>query len=550
MAPELPGFYYGILLCKLPKMYVLNSPLDTEKKKYFKILKAHQLLPGREDCKYSADKIAAEKKKEKKQKKAYRHLDKRKRETVVSTYTNDFLSFASLAREIGHRRETHHMRRSWPNASAFGFQLQTIVSDTPIRYFDRDPMSKTLYAVKGETSIQRRRPDPLVPILETNTLDDDCHTHLNAYTFEPWDTLAQLTSPVSSLNYLPGSGALCITTCGADRSPVVYLTDPDRDDPFLGEMYTPRYCNTIWGSAARPLSFSPFPSTNSIPEASTECLAVGLSLIPLQSPTGTPATATEHPAQVARSALMLFSRTNAGRWETSTPLSLESDILALDWLSENTVAMGCRNGEIHIYDTRSKGSSNITKHPRPISKLRRADDFTRLVVSGLDNTCMLYDMRMSRPQPQSRTYQEDLPPMQNSLSGESERRNNHTRDNRRKRKRHPQFTSASYVEPPSQPLLRFQHDNAEDLELGLDVHAGLGLVAAAQADTKIKISNLWTGKLIKEFDMHEDGSTERINTLKKGKANRIRCLKWINDGDGEGISLWASGEGGIKRFGW
>jgi WD40 repeat protein len=537
-------------LCELCKRYILNSSPDTTKKKYFKILKPNQLQPGHEDCKYSTDKIAAEKKKEKKQEKTNRYLDQRKRETITRPYTNDFLSFASLAREVGHRHGTHHIRKSWPDASASGFQLRTVVSDTPIRYFDRDPLSKTLYVVKGETSIQRRRPDPLVSILETDTLDDDYHMRPNAYTFEPWDTLAQLTSPVSSLNYLPSSGALCITTSGGDRSPVVYLTDPDRDDPFLGEMYTPRHCNTIWGSAARPLSFSPFPLTNSIPEASTECLAVGLSLIPLQSPTGTPATATEHPAKAARSALMLFSRTNAGRWETSTPLSLDSDILALEWLSENTVAMGCRNGAIHIYDTRSKGSSRMIKHPRPISRLRRADDFTRLVVSGLDNTCMLYDMRMSRSQPRSEIYQEHDPPGQSFPSGNSERRNRRTRDNRRKRKRNPQFTSASDVEPTTEPLLRFQHDNAEDPELGLDVHSGLGLVAAAQSDTKIKISNLWTGKLIEEFNMHDHGSTERINSSKKGKANRVRCLKWMNDGDGDGTSLWASGEGGITRFGW
>jgi hypothetical protein len=442
------------------------------------------------------------------------------------------------------------VRRSWPNASASGFQSRKIVSGTPIRYFDRDPLGKTLYAVKGETSIQRRRPDPFAPVPEVDTLDDNYHTYPNTYTFEPWDTLAQLTSPVSSLNYLPGSGALCITTSGADRSPIVYLTDPDRDDPFLGEMYTPRHCNTIWGSAARPLSFSPFPSINSVPGASTECLAVALSLIPLQSSVGAPATATECPATAAKSALMLFSRTNAGRWETNTPLALDSDILAVDWLSDNTVAMGCRNGKIHIYDTRSKGSSQVARHSCPISRLRRADDFTRLVVSGLNNTCVLYDMRMSRSQPRPQIQEEDEPWRQTFTLGDPGQKNPHTRDNRRKRKRYPQFTSASNVEPPSQPLLRFQNENADDLELGLDVHIGLGLVAAAQSNTNIKISNLWTGKLVKELNMHEDGSSGGTNSLRRGKTNRIRCLKWVDDGDGEGTSLWASGEAGIRQFIW
>lgn len=45
----------------------------------------------------------------------------------------------------------------------------------------------------------------------------------NEYSFEPWDMLARLTSSISSLIYLPTSGALAATTLGSDRSPVVYL---------------------------------------------------------------------------------------------------------------------------------------------------------------------------------------------------------------------------------------------------------------------------------------------------------------------------------------
>lgn len=391
------------------------------------------------------------------------------------------------------------------------------MSDGSISHFDRDPISKTLYVVNGEACIQRRRPDPLFPIPRKHEDNEELPSLLNAYTFEPWDILARMTSPVSSLNYLPASGALCVTTCGSDRSPVVYLTDPDRDGPYLGEMYTPRHCTTIWDSAPRPLSFSSLPSTNSIPATATECIAVGVS-----------------------SALMLFTRANSGAWQTKTMPNLASDIFALEWLSENTLALGCRNGKIHLYDTRANGESHILTHPFPISQLRRGDDFTRLVCSGLQNTCVLYDMRMARPQSGAQQ------PSSSSQSTHNNNNNNNSYTRNRKRKRPPY-----HIPPSTQPILHFRHSNPDDLELGLDVHPGLGLVAAAQDDASIRISNLWTGKTVREFDAGDDGMAGEMLGNWKKKAGRIRCLRFMNDGDGDGdVGLWSSCGAGLRRFAW
>lgn len=85
-----------------------------------------------------------------------------------------------------------------------------------VRFFDRDPHTKTIYAVHGDNAIRRRRrhsPDGVPSTTEA----------LNEYSFEFWDTLAHLTSSISSLVYLPASGTLAATTLGYDRPPMVYL---------------------------------------------------------------------------------------------------------------------------------------------------------------------------------------------------------------------------------------------------------------------------------------------------------------------------------------
>ncbi|KAF2792007.1 hypothetical protein K505DRAFT_376341 [Melanomma pulvis-pyrius CBS 109.77] len=488
---EIPGFYF-----------------DSEKKKYFKIQQSQHAPPP--ESKYSHDNIAKEKKKEEEETIHAKHWKQRRRQTIIRSSARNLLSQASLDREIGHRRGSSYVRNVWPGAIASGFQFRTIVSDWSVSHFDRDPIRKTLYIVKGEASIQCRRPNgnPRIPISSRHEDDEELLSPLNTYTFQPWDTLARLTSSVSSLNYLPGSGALCATTFGMSRPPVIYLTDPNSDVP--GEVYSPRNCNTVWGSAPRPLSFPPLSSTNSIPATSTEYVAVG-----------------------ASSAPMLFTRGDSGTWTHKTILNLSSDIFALEWLSENTLALGCRNGKIHIYDIRANGESHILTHPFPISQLRRGDDFTRLVCSGLQNTCVLYDMRMGR---RSAAAPRRPPPQQ-----ETKRL---IRNLKRKRSHLP------YSQPRfTQPVLHFRHSNTDDLELGIDVHPGLGLVAAAQEDASIRVSNLWTGKTVRVFGAVDDNIDRQTQGWKK--PDRIRCLRFINDGDGDGeVGLWSAGAAGLRRFAW
>lgn len=91
--------------------------------------------------------------------------------------------------------------------------------------------------------------------------------------------------------------------------------------------------------------------------------------------------------------MMLFERSPAGDWNSSTALHRDSDVLALDWLSPTTIALGERSGKIILYDTRSRGHSHILTNPFPITRLKRADDPTRLVCAGIQNSLFLYDIR-------------------------------------------------------------------------------------------------------------------------------------------------------------
>jgi hypothetical protein len=102
-------------------------------------------------------------------------------------------------------------------------------------------------------------------------------------------------------------------------------------------------------------------------------------------------------------------------------------------------------------------------------------------------------------------------------------------------------------------VLIFEHANRDELDLDIAVHARLGLLAAAQdlaTGTAIRISNLYTGKMVKEIKYHGKG-------VKKGKVGweSVRSLKFVegegeDEGNGGGVKLWSCWNGGIGEFSW
>lgn len=504
----IPGFYY-----------------DAEKNKYFRIQTA--TAARHLDIKHSAANIRKEERQNRLAKAAAVRSSKTRKERVVRQNASN-LTQICLEREIGFKRRSCYVQGRWPDACVSGIATKPsrVVEkpDAAIRFFDRDPVSKTIYAVLGENRVKRRRVHtnngPPLPDRDMETGEYFDSMSLNAYTFEPWDELVRTTSTVSSLCYLPATGALATTTLGSDRPPTIHLSDPERDGPYVGQLFTPKGCTIIRGAAARPTSFAPSPGVeNTVAATHLEHLAVG-----------------------ASQSLLLFTRSPTGTWDSTVALEdVGSDIFTLDWISYTTIALGCRNGRVHLYDTRSGGSSRVLIHSQPISKIKRADDPTRLVVSGLEDTLFLYDIRSPRFSGSSPSAFKESGQYYNE-----EYFNTRFPDRRSYKKRRKVEQQA--FKKWSQPIMSFPHANLDDLDLDVDVHLRLGLVAAAQdsatSSAAIRVSNLWTGKTVKEFSMDKSGSARNKT------QERIRSLKFMEEDENGGMSLWTTWNGGIAQFGW
>ncbi|ORY02179.1 hypothetical protein BCR34DRAFT_667752 [Clohesyomyces aquaticus] len=468
---EIPGYYY-----------------DEEKKKYFKIEAAH-LAPT---SKYNADnirKLTKDKKTEAQKSKRHQQIVK---ETVRASY-KCLTSFeiSSLQREIGHHaRTSFSVQNHWPGAIASGLKTGIAIAETQPLYWDRDPSSGTLYLGYNDGSVRSLDRDTSTHHSLSNSQPSKLRCY-NAMKFS--SPINKLTSEISSVHYLPLSRTLLVTSLGGERPAAIHLSNPCIDPPGVAEQFTPRGIATIWTSSPRPHSLSESPiNPSSIPAAALEIVAVA-----------------------AQTTLMVLTLNEAGSWGSETALKLDTDILALEWLSPTSISLGCRNGSIYLYDTRSRGSTLILTHPTPITQIRRADDFTRLVCSGLSHTLFLYDFRM----PQQKTSNRTL---------------------KRKRHRQRKDPDDKSFPSPSIPLLTFPYSNRASMNLGLDVHAGVGLVAGMDEEERIVIWSLRSGQELRRFGCE----------LKRGRI-RGRCVRILEDefGDGE-VGVWGNWGGALRRFGW
>ncbi|KAF1923734.1 uncharacterized protein M421DRAFT_74392 [Didymella exigua CBS 183.55] len=504
---HIPGFYY-----------------DQEKKKYFKI--QSQSAARGLNLKYSTSNLVKERRKENVHRAATAKKARTQRERVVRRHAHSFVQ-TDLDREIGFKRRSVYIQNIWPGACMSGVNSspEPITSSDDlgvIRFFDRDPISRSIYAVCGENRIKRRH--YLGNDQAANLPNPQSRKKLRAlntqsrYGYYPWDEIGRTTSTVSSFQYMPNSGALAVTTIGSDRPPIVQLSDPERDGPHISQQFTPKACAAIFCSAARPPKLSTAHHPNSIAGSETEHLAVG-----------------------AQQSLLMFTRSPSGSWDSSTVLpDLHADILSLTWLSHSTIASGCRNGKIHLHDLRSGGSSHILTHPYPISALSRTDDPTRLLCAGLQDTLFLYDIRM--PRLSSHRDRDGKLNMRDHHYNEAYFKTLYPGGHDHKRRK---LMNRKAFAKWSQPVLSFAHTNQDDVDLGVAINPRLGLVAASQdmanCSNAIRVSNMWTGKTVREFEPPATKAGER--------AQKVRDLKWIDDEDGA-VSLWSTWGKDIASFSW
>lgn len=359
---ELPGFYF-----------------DPEKKKYFKIQDQHVVHNA--GAKYTKQNIKKEKRKASEMKKNAQKSNQIRQQTVTRRAAGDSLMHSGLARELGLKSRLHHMKAVWPDACASLLPDIPHIPTTHPTYsstcelFTTTPDSKAVFAVLGGHNKIKRYWDGFHDGDTDFSGEDDRD---ESYEFQPmqssrgWKEIASLTSWISTLTYMPTTGALAATTLGSDRPPVIYLTDPFDDPPYISRQITPMGMNSIRAAAARPNWM--VSQSEAVPAAESEVLAVAGSRT-----------------------LGLVTRQATGDWDYQTVFKTPSDILTLDWLSETVLALAQRDGKIKLYDMRSGRSSHILTHRAAPVQIRRADNMTRMVVSGLHNTLMLYDIRFCRP---------------------------------------------------------------------------------------------------------------------------------------------------------
>ena len=90
-------------------------------------------------------------------------------------------------------------------------------------------------------------------------------------------------------------------------------------------------------------------------------------------------------------------------YNTTDSVKLQGIAVAMDWQSQSTCCIGQRDGQIHLWDIRSQGTSARLQHSIQASAVR-ALDMNRIVVHGPCSQTALYDLRMTRDEVPRRNF--------------------------------------------------------------------------------------------------------------------------------------------------
>ncbi|KAF2491870.1 WD40 repeat-like protein [Lophium mytilinum] len=457
--------------------------LDPDKKKYFAILPEHK--GPRPLSRYSKDNITkADKRLSGRQWRKERE-EKMKRQRVQRSKTRpSHISALCMRRELG--LQQHMVRHKDPRPDAFVGGLEATVlrlpsgSSSRILYFDVDPVTNVIYTAKSDRTIEsfslKSGPVPVSSrsrqLAQPQKLPHG--TDLGTWTLADFERLVGssprspqelpdiehpykryhsghrlhcLTSEVSSMSICHNARTLVTTSLGSDRNACIHLSSLDHA-AGISETFTPSQARTVWTAA-------PSPSSDNYPPV----VAVAES-----------------------NAVRLLNLSPAGGWQSSIGFKTSTDARALAWLSPTMLAVGLRDGSVHLYDPRSEDTRICLNHPHIITNLRRADDPTRLVVAAGRNEMLLYDLRMTIGRADVRTKKRKTRPGRDHFS----------------------------VAVPSTPVFRFDHSFPPTDRQAIDVHSELGLAAAGRDDGAVCLYSLKTGELIKSFvpariDFRPDG---------------------------------------------
>lgn len=221
------------------------------------------------------------------------------------------------------------------------------------------------------------------------------------------------------------------------------------------------------------------------------------------------------------SSVMLF-QDHSPPWHNTQSIRTKGAVHSVEWIDPNVVAAGQNNGQVVLWDVRGSGRNSHAlrlMHPTMVDNMRVADrNGVQLVVSGPSGATAMYDLRMPH-----------------TLRGGWR----HLEGDRA-------FRQSGLRECHS-PVVRFAH-RAGLHKCGLDVHPGLGLLAAGTAEGSLGIYSLSDGRLLKEsrslVKKYANGSLRPAGS----PAPLIHEVEWV-DVLGEDVLLWTQ-DSTIRSLSW
>jgi hypothetical protein len=370
----------------------------------------------------------------------------------------------------------------WATASTAGFSPTKVTDDFYVHRFVHHPMTNDIFCISRGNSLTHHR-----------SLGTDEENVTLKY---QQDSQHVFKNPISAIEALPASRHIIVTTHAGSGLPSVWLYhwSLPSQEPFEQLIRYSLNVDSIWAASALP-TFSI--EANFVPPTYTEMIGLA---------TG--------------EGLSIFSMCPDGDRHITHKFETSTDVQALCWLSPNMLSFGCRDGRILLYDPRSEGCSHVITHPTAVARILPADDFTRIVCAGINDTLMLYDMRMSK---------------HTSVSP-------YAHETRRSGKRRKLKNGTYKVNRASTPLLVFPYQNYDYNDLGLDSYPALGLLAGTDAEGSLLVWSLRTGNVLRKF----------VPEVKGLVGDRERCVRFVeNDDESGSLGIWSTfNQGAIWRFGW
>jgi WD40 repeat protein len=206
------------------------------------------------------------------------------------------------------------------------------------------------------------------------------------------------------------------------------------------------------------------------------------------------------------------------------------EVLAVECLSHHptVILAGTRRGLIHLIDVRLEDTKlrsrlGAIKHPGSICNIKQIDD-DLIVVAGLNSTLCNYDLRYCKRQDRPKLWADSAAWSEPGISM-------------------PPNIKDIYV---TTPILTYpDHSNDAHLDLGFDIDAEAGIVAAVQDDEKytVKVFSLKSGEVVQTLDATEVGSS--IDTAS------AKAVKFVKDRkDGGMKSLWVAKGTKMVSYAW